>query len=417
MNILTLSTRPLKNQNVRKISILIFFFFAFFSGISLLAGTTGKIKGNVVDSDGFPVIGANIILQDTYLGAASDIEGDFIISNVPPGTYNLVVSAIGFHKVTVTNVLVRIDLTTNIDVNMTSETIDLDEIVVVAEQPLITKDLTSSSAIVTSEDIQMMPVDDFQQVVNLQAGVVDGHFRGGRSNEVAYLVDGIAVNDAFSGGMSLEVENNSIRQLEVISGTFNAEYGQAMSGVVNIVTKDGGQKYEGSVSGYVGSYFTTDTQIFENLNKVDLEGPRDFQFDLSGPTGLKDLTFFVSGRYYVDNGFMYGKRVYNTSDIGPTFPNPQDPNFWINNNTGDGAFVPMNPTDKKSVNAKLTYTLPGWKFSINSFFDDNWNKYYSHDYRLTPDGIQNHYRTNFVNTFIASFYPSQSTLTSLKDIQ
>ncbi len=77
------------------------------------------------------------------------------------------------------------------------------------------------------------------------------------------------------------IENNSVRQLEVISGTFNAEYGQALSGVVNIVTQDGSQKFEGTVSAYIGNYFTTHTDIFWNLNKVNLEGPKDLQFSLA----------------------------------------------------------------------------------------------------------------------------------------
>lgn len=159
-------------------------------------------------------------------------------------------------------------MTTKVDVSLVSESIKIDEIVVQAEAPLITKDLTSTSAIVTSDDIKMMPVENIGQIINLQAGVVDGHFRGGRSNEVAYLVDGVPVNDVYNGANALQVENNSVRELEVISGTFNAEYGKALSGVVNIVTKDGSSFYEGFASAYLGSYFTNHTGIFITLIKL-----------------------------------------------------------------------------------------------------------------------------------------------------
>jgi len=401
---------------LNKINLTILLIF-FSIPLYLFAGTTGKIVGNIYDKDlGEPVIGANVIVEGTFFGAAADLDGYFMIPNIPPGKYKVIISAIGYHKITVENVLVKIDLTTNIgSLNLTSEAVKMDEIVVRAEQPLVTRDLTSTSVVVTADEIKSLPIDDFQQVVNLQAGVVDGHFRGGRSNEVAYLIDGVAVNDVFNGGLSVEVENNSIGQLEVISGTFNAEYGQAMSGVVNIVTKDGGQKYEGGISSYVGNYFTSDSKIFQNLNEFNLSGPRDFQFNLSGPTKLiSGLSFFVTGRYFADDGHLYGERLFSPSDPVPFFPNPQDPESFIILNTGDGKFVPMNPQEKKSVNAKLTYSIPSWKFSYNIFWDDSWNKYYNHSYKLNPDGISNHFNQNTLQSFQVSWYPSQVTLSTFK---
>ena len=382
----------------------------------LLAGTNGKIKGNVTDSEtGEPVFGANVIIEGTYFGAAADFEGYYYINNVPPGVYTIVASAVGYNKVRVEKISVKIDLSTQIDIELTPEAINIGEVVVQAEVPLITKDLTSSSAIVTSEDIQMMPVENLSQIVNLQAGVIDGHFRGGRSGEVAYLIDGIPVNDVFNNNISIEIENNSVRQIEVISGTFNAEYGQALSGIVNVVTQEGSSsRLEGNVSAYIGNYFTTDKEIFWNLNKFNASGPRDLQFSLSGPTKvINDLTFFVTGRYFKDDGHIYGRRVYNVYDLAPiTFPN--FPEFFINRNSGDSEYVSMNPGEKKSFNGKITYALPEWKFSYGFFWDDNWNKYYSHGMRLAPDGIKNHYGTNTINNFQVSFIPSQSTFVSLK---
>ncbi|MBM4170464.1 MAG: TonB-dependent receptor [Ignavibacteria bacterium] len=384
--------------------------------LNFYAGTTGKISGKIIDSETKePLISANVIIQGTNFGAAADIEGDYYINNIPPGTYTLIISSVGYHKVTIEKVVVRIDLTTRINVELTPTTINLGEVVVQAQQPLVTKDLTSTSAIVSSEDIKLMPVENIHQVINLQAGVVNGHFRGGRSGEVAYLIDGVSVTDAFNNGLSLEVENSSIRQMEIISGTFNAEYGQAMSGIVNIVTKDGGAKFEGNVSAYVGNYFTTRKEIFQNLNKFNMDGPRDVQFSLSGPTKiLSNLTFFLTGRYYRDEGSMYGIRVYNTFDDRPIFPNSQDQTFWIDRGTGDSAFVPMNPYEKKSFNGKLTYSLDKFKFSYSVFWDDTWNKGYNHSMKWTPDGIKNHYRTNLVHGFQINYYPSQSTFSTLK---
>lgn len=380
------------------------------------AGTTGKLAGKVFDKDTKePLIGVNVIIVGTNFGAATDIEGEYFISNVPPGVYTVTASMIGYNKITVEKVKIQIDLTTRLDFELVSTAITIGEIVVQAEQPLVTKDLTSTSSIVSSEDIKLMPVENINQVINLQAGVVNGHFRGGRANEVAYLIDGISVTDAFNGGMSVEIENNSIRQMEVISGTFNAEYGQAMSGIVNIVTQEGGERFQGNVSGYIGNYFTNHTNIFQNVNKVNLDGPRDVQFSISGPTKLiKKLTFFITGRYYRDDGYMYGRRIYNTFDNRPIFPNPLNQNFWIDRPTGDSEWVAMNPYEKKSFNGKLTYTTGNWKFNYSIFWDDNWNKYYNHSFKWTPDGIKNHYRNNTINTIQVSLYPSKSTFSTLK---
>jgi len=381
------------------------------------AGITGKIKGKIIDKDtGEPVVGANVIIDGTYFGAAADIEGEYYINNIPPGTYTVIFSAVGYNKIFVEKVSVKIDLTTDVSVEMVSEAVTLGEVVVQAERPMIVIDLTSSSAIVNSEQIKMMPVENLSQVINLQAGVVGGHFRGGRINEVAYLVDGIPINNVYDGGNSFQIENNSVRQLEVISGTFNAEYGQALSGVVNIVTQDGSQKFEGTVSAYIGNYFTTHTDIFWNLNNVNLEGPKDLQFSLSGPTKVvNNLTFFVTGRYFKDGGTSYGQRYYNIEDTAPIIPDPQgNPEYFINTNTGDSAFVQMNPYEKKSVNAKLTYSAETWKLSYSLFWDDNFNRYYNHDFRQAPDGLKNYYSTNTINNVQFSYYPLQDLFFTLK---
>ncbi|MCW8848439.1 MAG: TonB-dependent receptor [Melioribacteraceae bacterium] len=431
----------MKFNRIIRLSILLTVFSAF---AFLYGGQTGKLSGKIVDRDtNEPIIGANILINDTFFGAAADIDGYFYINNIPPGEYNVSITAIGYRKTTVTNVQIRIDLTTNLDMELISEAIELgEEVVVVAEKPLVIKDLTSTKETVSAEDILMMPVEDIGAVVNLQAGVMDGHFRGGRSNEVAYLVDGIPVTDAFNGGNSVEIENGSVRELEVISGTFNAEYGQAMSGIVNIVTKEGSQKFEGSITGYFGNYLTfgshpaeqdgiyqvaqqlqqsgnippgaenflsyasklpKDDGIYQNLGKLSADGVKDITFSLSGPTKIiNGLTFFFTGRYFDDGGHTFGRRIYNISDSQPFAP------------TGDGEWVSMDPWTKVSGNAKLTYNLPSWKFSYSFFGDNDERTYYDHDYRWTPDGIMNHFTKNMIHNIQISAIPSQSTFTSLK---
>ena len=206
-----------------------------------IAGTTGKIAGTITDATtGESLVGVNVYLKDENFGAATDVDGNYVIIGIPPGKYTLIINYISYKEKQIQNVQVNIDKTTYIDETLTPDVLELNEdIVVIAERPIIRKDLTSTEASIDNEMIEALPVDNLNQVINLQAGVVDGHFRGGRLGEVLYMVNGISVNDVYSGSYSIEIENNAIQELNIISGTFNAEYGQAMSGVVNVVTKEG----------------------------------------------------------------------------------------------------------------------------------------------------------------------------------
>jgi outer membrane receptor protein involved in Fe transport len=385
-------------------SIFIFIHLLFFS--YLLAGTTGKLSGKIIDtSTGEPLIGVNIFIEDQPYGSASDVDGLFYILNIPPGSYTVVAQMLNHTEQRVTNVKVNIDLTTRIDFELNPEALDLgEEITVVAERPLIQKDVTSTSVTISTEDFQALPVENFNELVNLQAGVVDGHFRGGRTGEVAYLVDGIPVNDQYNNEVAIEVENTSIQQLEVISGTFNAEYGQAMSAVVNMVTKEGGKKFNYELSGYVGNYFTNNKDIFPNLGIDNGGRSENVQGTISGPVPFfKKLKFFATGRYFRSDGRYYGRRLYNIDDNNPFFPG------------GDGAYVDMDSFRKYSLQGKLTYYfIPSIKMNYTFFWDDNENSDYDHAYKLAPDGIKTHLNSNLHHNVVLNHTISNSTFHTFK---
>jgi len=110
-------------------------------------GTTGKIAGKISDAvTGDPLPFVNVIVLGTTIGGASDIDGNYSILNIPPGNYNVKASAIGYNAVTVTNVRVSIDLTTQVDFQLNETSLQLgQDVVVVATKPLIQKDLTAST--------------------------------------------------------------------------------------------------------------------------------------------------------------------------------------------------------------------------------------------------------------------------------
>jgi len=290
----------------------------------LWAGTTGKIAGVVKDAGNKePLPGVNLIVEGTSLGAVTSLDGDYFIINVPPGRYNLRATMMGYTPVIQREVLVQTDHTTTINFNLSSTVLDIgNEITVVAERPMVQKDVTSGRAIVTTEEIKEMPVESFTDVLKTKAGITEGangalHIRGGRASEIGYMIDGVAVSNPMWGGLSVSVENTAIQELQVVSGTFNAEYGQAMSGLVNIVTKDGGEKYSGNAEFYLGDKVSSHKSTFLNIEKINPASLMNADLSLSGPIpGIsKKLTFFASGRWFDSQGWLYGRREHSPNDV------------------------------------------------------------------------------------------------------
>lgn len=297
-------------------------FLLIFLVTILQAGVTGKITGMVINANsGDPLVGANIEILTKNIGAATDVDGGFIILNLPPDVYKIQVSYLGYETVIVENVRVIVDQTTTLSVKLRESTITGEEIVVLAEKPMVQKDLTSTIAVMRRDAIENLPVAQFTELLALQAGVVGSgsnlHIRGGRANEVAYLVDGAYVRDPLLGGLVTQVNNDAIQEMSLLSGTFNAEYGNALSGVVNIVTRDGGEKVEGKIEGRT-SEFGIDR--YDALEESRLNG------NLGGPLFTNRIRFFISGEYdtrgsylpfgYNDTGIFFSKLSFIFS---PTF--------------------------------------------------------------------------------------------------
>lgn len=352
---------------------------------------TGKIAGRVVEAGtGEPLPGVNVLVVGTALGAATDPDGYYTILNIRPGTYAVRTSYVGYAAQVVEEVRVFIDRTTALDVQLSEEAIEGEEVIVRAERPLVQRDRTATAASVSAEEIAALPVQSFNDVVNLQAGVVEGHFRGGRTGEVAYLVDGVPVNDVYDQSFAFQVENQAIQEVEVISGTFNAEYGQAQSGVVNIVTKDGGEDYEASLSAYGGDYGTTRSDLFERPSAFSPVGNVEANGSLSGPVpGLGSrLSFFASGRFVRNDGYLYGRRV-----VLPVYAETNDRQAVdVDGRTvfvpalGDSALVGLNWSEQATAQFKLTSRLAGGRLSLNGLLQRDSGQNYDHLFRYNPDG-------------------------------
>ncbi|HHE55739.1 MAG TPA: TonB-dependent receptor, partial [Caldithrix abyssi] len=287
---------------------------------SLFAGTTGKIAGVVTDaSTGDPLVGVNILLEGTTLGAATDVDGAYVILNIPPGLYTIVFNYIGYRTVRVKDVRVNVDFTARVDQKLKETVLEGATVEVIGERnPLVRQDLTNTQVAVTSDKIEALPVDQIRDVIALQAGVVvdNGgalHIRGGRSNEIAYQVNGLTINNPFSNSQGVGLATNAVEEVSVSAGTFSAEYGNALSGVINFVTKEGGAKYHASLKAWTGDHYSTHDDIFFNIDDIDPFNNRRVEATLGGPVPLlgKKFTFFASGVWLNDKGHLYGMRIYN----------------------------------------------------------------------------------------------------------
>lgn len=313
----------------------------------LFAGTTGKLVGSIKDAQtGEPLIGANILIEGTDFGAATNIRGEYVILNIPPGRYNVRISFIGYETVLYTDVIIIVDQTTPLSADLNPQSIEVDEIVVIAETPMIRKDLTSTISVISREDIESLPVSTFTQLLSLQAGVVTTgnnlHIRGGRSNEIAFLVDGMYVTDPLLGGLATQINNDAIQEMSLLSGTFNAEYGNSMSGIVNIVTRDGTEKFSAKLEARTSEF---GIERYSNLLENRLNG------SISGPLFMQELKYFISAEL--------DKR---------------------------GNYLPFGYNNEKTLFTKLTTTIiPFVKISFANRGSLGKRQGYSHSYRYIPE--------------------------------
>lgn len=393
----------------KKLVLLIF----LFSLVVSLQAQTGKVSGLVRDSEtGEPLPFINVIIMNHNLGAATDIEGRYQILNVPPGVYEIKASAVGYNSQTFKDVGVSINLTTNIDFQLTPTSYEISEdIIVVAEKPIVTKDLTASTAIIDSKEITNLPLTEISEVLQLQAGIIEESVRGGRSGEVLYMVDGVPVTDFYDGSNIVEINANAVQEMQFVSGAFNAEYGNALSGVVNIATKEGDNNFRGAVSSYIGDNLSSATNLFRGVNKFDPLSLYNIEGSLSFPVVKNALFVYLNGRYVNDDGYYYGKNNYNPWDI-TTVVNPDSVGLskYDIQQTGDGKLVPMNPSKRFYGISRITLTaIPNIKLNYNLTYNTDDYKLYNHDFAYNPNGDLNRFENSFTNTFSVTHTLSSAT--------
>ena len=270
--------------------------------VVLFGGNTGKITGKITDKGtGDPLIGVNIMLVGTAIGTASDIDGNYLILNIPPDVYTVDAMMIGYATLVNKEVKVIADLTTTIDIEMTTAALPGEVVVVIAPKPAVKMDQTSSTQTYSGDEMFNLPVESVEGAVTFAAGAVEEngvlHLRGGRAQETVYLFDGIALKDPLTGNANdSNVPMLGVGEMSIITGGFSAEYGDAQSGVINLSSTEGRNTFQANTR------LSTSHFINDSFNGSDPEGQNKYEFSLSGPI-VKDMMFFsFSGELNEDNG-------------------------------------------------------------------------------------------------------------------
>ncbi len=275
-------------------SLILFMIVFSFSSLFAQSGS-GKLAGKILDAEtNEPLPGANITLVNTSQGAAADLNGNYFILNITPGTYDVQISFVGYGTKIVKDIRIVTGITYELN-QVLSAGLSMDEIVI-TDKKFFEEKSTNTVKVMDSKQIQRLPVKGVSNLASLQAGVViaegsggaDGNatinVRGGRGGEVLYIVDGIPQNDAYSGTNNSQVSNAAIDQLSFQIGGYEAKYGQAQSGIINVTTKSGSPTY--NIFGDVLTSSFTDDYGY-NLYTATLDGPII--------PGNKNHTFFISG--------------------------------------------------------------------------------------------------------------------------
>ena len=275
---------------------------------------SGKIRGTVVDSKTKePLIGANVVLEGTSYGTATDIQGKFMILNIPVSTYSIKATYVGYRSMTISNVRVNSDLTTEANFPLPSEDVQVEAVEIVAERPLITKSATNAVSILDNVSMEQLPVRNLTSVFSIQAGVVQRgvdangnanlYIRGSRADESGFQVDGMSINNVYAGGRAVSVNNEAVEQVQVQAGGYPAEFGGANGGLINMQLKTGQEHLRATLQAETDNYTSQGTKSLGGYSY----GYSDYVATVSGPIMSEKVRFFASveNQFYRDPNTRY----------------------------------------------------------------------------------------------------------------
>ena len=276
---------------INMVLILLFPFIA-------IASTAGIIAGLVEDTDGNPLIGATVVIEGTPFGAMTSPQGEYVIAGLFPGTYTVQARMVGRATSRVEMVVVEADNISRIDFELEEDATGSTVILVTQSRTTILRDIPATAFQLDLSEMRTMSSSTIVDMIATQPGVVqqDGelHVRGGRSGEVDYVLDGISLRSPMDNRFNFDIPVSAVSNATLMTGGLSIEYGNTLSGIVDLIGKEGGDSFRGTVSGRMGdatsSMISSGEQVFSESVDVDLSRKdlNNVEITLSGPEPITE---------------------------------------------------------------------------------------------------------------------------------
>ncbi len=336
------------------------------------AGTNGSLEGIVRDGKtGEPLPGVNVVIVEVQAGISTDTSGRYSLRNIRSGSYSIRFTHVGYAPRLVRRVLIDPDRRMVLDMTLQASEVSLDEVVITQEKPLIRQDVTGTTYFLRGDDVKLLPIGNVTDVLGLQPGVtLEGNVRGGKTSDVSYLIDGLPVQDLMGGGVASILPASSVFGMSLYTGGFEPEYGNALAGVVNIVTRTGGEDHQ--------FYVKADKDNI--LPYTEVSKTNDFEASASGPVIAGTLYYTAAGREVLNDTRWW-------QDMQLYFASPIEKNL--------SAFAKLDylATPTLRVAAQVLYTRRDWRD-------------YEFPWRYNLAGLPPEHRTSNRTAVIVSQTPS-----------
>ena len=417
-----------------------------FSASLLAAQATGKVEGRVRDNAGAPIANAQVFVVGTAFSALTNAQGYYFINNVPVGSVDMRSAFVGYRPVVARGVLVRGGQTSSQDFALEASVIQVTDLVVTAEKPLVPRDQVTSKPIVSGELTDQLPADRINSVLALQPGVVASSnngslsIRGGRGDENITYIDGVPVQagnrgNAFNGvgAGAVGVPTNGFSEATITTGASAAEFGNAQSGVISLETKTGGSSFKGNIGfesdGFAG--IRRNNSVGFNRVQAGVNGPiaNNLTFSVSGalegqqsvgtgkdpevplytPAGLDTIMAVPNAETLVDTSYV---PVSTFAVYRGTCSDIQSNNADIKNNYGvecQGVRFPRSAQSNYSVVGKLNYTFgAGNRVTLSSNRTQNQGRNFGYTTQLNPAQATGFRNVNNLYTVSGNFTLNRS---------
>tara|TARA_B100000900_G_scaffold177680_1_gene150634 strand:- start:1571 stop:4555 length:2985 start_codon:yes stop_codon:yes gene_type:complete len=327
-----------------------------------LSQTTGKIRGTVTSADGQPLAGANVIVDGTAKGAATDGDGKYTILNVEAGTYSVTASYIGYQSSTSSNVSIKVDLTTPLNFSMQASAIEGEAVTIIGQKRLIEKSATNSVRSIGDQEIRNSASRSVVGVLDLQPGVniTNGRIsvRGSRSEEVAYTLDGASITDVINTGFEFSAIPEALAEISVEAGGYGAHIGGANSGVIRQTLRTGSNEVGGDVRFETGDFGLTDLTATVNVpignNIKTFLALSSRHVDDWDPTYYKDFS--------INNGALLESTVSGST--------PDGDSIAVNFNSGGKDGITHRAKDDLKINATAVVDLGPLNLRVSGVVDN-----------------------------------------------